>query len=111
MGEKFLEIDKIYKPWYSPAGDSRGKLSSASDVETSPSFAEREQLYGDFNCVNPIVDFYSKGIEIFGQKTALRENQAVNRVNVRRMIIYIKKLIKLALDGMLFEPNNPDVVS
>lgn len=108
MGEKFLEIDKIYKPWYSPAGDSRGKLSSASDVETSPSFAEREQLYGDFNCVNPIVDFYSKGIEIFGQKTALRENQAVNRVNVRRMIIYIKKLIKLALDGMLFEPNNPD---
>jgi len=107
LGEKLIEVDTVYKPWAAPAGEARGKLT-ANDSETSPSFAEREELYGDFNCINPIVDFYSKGLIIYGQKTAAREDVAVNRINVRRMVIYIKKLIKKALDSMLFEPNNTE---
>jgi len=89
------------------AGDSRGKII-AYDYETSPSFAQREILYGDFNAVNPIVNFTAKGLEIYGQKTLLRENSALNRVNVRRMVIYAKKLIRRAMEGVVFEPHNAD---
>jgi len=107
IAEKYMEIDRNYGPWYAPAGDTRGKIY-ASDYEMSPSFAQRELIYGDFNAVNPFVNFASKGLLVYGQKTLLRENSALNRVNVRRMVIYIKKLIKRAMDSMLFEPHNPE---
>jgi hypothetical protein len=107
IAEKFMEIDRNYGPWYAPAGDNRGRIS-ASDYETSPSFAQRELIYGDFNAVNPFVNFSSKGLLVYGQKTLLRQNSALNRVNTRRMVIYIKKLVKRAMDSMLFEPHNPD---
>lgn len=107
IAEKYMEIDRLYGPWYAPAGNSRGRIS-ASDYETSPSFSQRELIYGDFNAVNPFVNFSSKGLLIYGQKTLLRENSALNRVNTRRMVIYIKKLVKTAMDSMLFEPHNPD---
>lgn len=107
IAEKFMEVDRLYGPWYAPAGDSRGRIS-ASDYETSPSFSQRELIYGDFNAVNPFVNFTSKGLLVYGQKTLIRSNSAVNRVNTRRMIIYIKKLVKQAMDSMLFEPHNPD---
>lgn len=107
IAEKYMEIDRNYGPWYAPAGDNRGRIS-ASDYEVSPSFAQRELIYGDFNAVNPFVNFASKGLLVYGQKTLLRQNSALNRVNTRRMVIYIKKLIKRAMDSMLFEPHNPD---
>lgn len=107
IAEKYMEIDRNYGPWYAAAGDNRGRIS-ASDYETSPSFAQRELLYGDLNAVNPFVNFASKGLLIYGQKTLLRANSALNRVNTRRMVIYIKKLVKKAMDSMLFEPHNPD---
>ena len=107
IAEKFMEVDRLYGPWYAPAGDTRGKIN-ASDYEASPSFLQREVLYGDFNAVNPIVNFVSKGLEIYGQKTCIRENTALNRINVRRMIIFAKKLIKKSLETILFEPHNPD---
>ncbi len=107
IAEKFMEVDRLYAPWFAPAGDLRGKITAA-DYESSPSFAQRELLYGDFNAVNPIVNFVSKGLEIYGQKTLLRENNSLNRINVRRMVIYAKKLIKKALESIVFEPHNPD---
>ena len=107
IAEKFMEVDRVYGPWFAPAGDLRGRLN-ASDYESSPSFSQRETLYGDFNAVNPIVNFVSKGLEIYGQKTLIRENTSLNRINVRRMIIFAKKLIKKALEAILFEPHNPD---
>lgn len=108
MAAKMVEIDRRFGPWYAVAGDTRGKISGASDIETSPSFAQREVLYGDLNAVNPIVNFVSKGVEVYGQKTLLRETTALNRVNVRRMVIYVKKLIKTAMEGIVFEPHNAD---
>lgn len=107
VAEKYMEIDRLYGPWYAVAGDTRGKII-AYDYETSPSFAQREILYGDYNAVNPIVNFSSKGLEIYGQKTLLRQNSALNRVSVRRMVIYAKKLIKRAMEGIVFEPHNAD---
>lgn len=107
VAEKLMEVDRLYGPWFAPAGDLRGKITAA-DYEASPSFAQREMLYGDFNAVNPIVNFVSKGLEIYGQKTLIRENVSLNRINVRRMIIFAKKLIKKALESIIFEPHNPD---
>jgi len=107
IAEKLMEVDRLYGPWAAPAGDLRGKITAA-DYEFSPSFAQREMLYGDFNAVNPIVNFVSKGLEIYGQKTLVRDNSSLNRVNVRRMIIFAKKLIKKALESIIFEPHNPD---
>ena len=107
IGEKYIEVDNRFAPWYAPAGDIRGRIV-ASDIETSPSQAKRDILYGDLNAVNPIVEFNSKGIEIYGQKTLYRANSAVNRINVRRTLIYIKKLVKTTMEGLVFEPHTPD---
>jgi uncharacterized protein len=107
VAAKYLEVDNVYGPWYAPAGDIRGRVV-ASDIETSPSFAQREVLLGDLNAMNPIVNFNAKGLEIFGQKTTYRVNSALNRVNVRRMVVYAKKLIKTAMDSIVFEPHNAE---
>jgi len=107
VAAKYLEVDNTYGPWYAVAGDARGKIS-AFDYEYSPSLAERDTMYGDLNALNPIVNFATKGLEIYGQKTLLRGTTALNRINVRRMVIYAKKLIKRAMDGLVFEPHNAD---
>jgi hypothetical protein len=107
LGEKLIYTDNNYGPWYAPAGDIRGLLN-AYNYEQSPSQADRDNLYGGLNAVNPIVNFASKGLEVYGQKTLSRTTSAINRINVRRMIIYIKKLIKNAINGLVFEPNNAD---
>lgn len=107
VGAKYIEVDSRFGPWFAPAGDTRGRLV-ASDIEASPSLPQRDLLYGDLNAVNPIVNFTAKGIEIYGQKTLYRANSAVNRVNVRRTLIYIKKLIKNAMEGIVFEPHTPE---
>ena len=107
VAEKYMEVDRLFGPWHAPAGDTRGRVV-AFDYEVSPSFPQRERIYGDQNAVNPFVNFSSKGLVIYGQKTLLRENSALNRVNTRRMVILIKKLVKRAMDSMLFEPHNPD---
>ena len=107
VAEKYMEVDRLYKPWFAPAGDTRGKIT-AFDYEATPSLVQREEMYGDLNAVNPIVNFVSKGLEIYGQKTLLRETSALNRVSVRRMVIYAKKYIKKALESVVFEPHNAD---
>ena len=107
IAEKLLQVDVNWGPWYAPAGDIRGKIT-AYDYEQSPSQSDRDQLYGDLNAINPIVNFAGKGLEVYGQKTLLRANSALNRLNVRRMVIYVKKLIKKAMDSMVFEPNTTD---
>lgn len=107
VAAKMIEVDNNFGPWYAPAGDIRGKIS-AFDYEGSPSLAERDTMYGDLNALNPIVNFASKGLEIYGQKTLLRATTALNRINVRRMVIYAKKLVKTAMDGLVFEPHNAD---
>lgn len=106
IGEKYIQTDNRFGPWYAPAGDTRGRLI-ASDIETSPSLPQRDVLYGDLNAMNPIVEFSAKGIIIYGQKTLYRANSAINRVNVRRTLIYIKKLVKNAMEGLIFEPHTP----
>ena len=106
IAELLMKTDRIYAPWYAAAGDVRGRIT-ASDYASSPSFPQREVLYGDLNCINPIVNFSSKGLEVYGNKTAVRSlTDPLNRLHIRRMANYIKKLVKVAMEGIVFEPHN-----
>ena len=99
--------DRVADPWQAPAGLNRGRLSSALSIELTTSLGERELLYGNGNVVNPIVDFANDGITIWGQKTTQRIASALDRVNVRRMMLYAEKVIATSIRFLVFEPNDP----
>jgi len=95
-----------YEPWYAPAGITRGRLNSALAVEYSPTEGERDLLYGNGNVVNPIVDFPQDGIIVFGQRTLQRVPTALDRVSVRLLMTFLKKLLTRTLRQFIFEPND-----
>lgn len=97
---------RVAEMWFAPAGLNRGRLLTALDVEYSPTQGERDLLYGYNNAVNPIVDFPQDGITIWGQRTLQRSDTALDRVNVRMLMIYLKKVLVRTLRFFLFEPND-----
>lgn len=98
--------DSVAYPWFAPAGLNRGIMQNIINLERSPSQGERDVLYGNRNCVNPIVKFAGTGIVIWGQKTTQRKCTALDRINVRRLLNYLKKIISSASRYYLFEPND-----
>jgi|10_taG_2_1085330.scaffolds.fasta_scaffold08693_3 hypothetical protein len=101
--------DRVKAPWFAPAGFNRGGLSTGiaglpvfgvTDKLTSK---DRDKLY-DAN-INPIASFPNEGIVIFGQKTLQVTRSALDRINVRRLLIFVKKGISHIAKDMLFEPN------
>jgi hypothetical protein len=102
-GEKNSEL------WFAPAGFSRGGLSAGASgvpvigVRQRLTSEERDTLY-DAN-VNPIASFPSEGIVIFGQKTLQVSASALDRINVRRLMIFLKKEISRFAANILFEQN------
>lgn len=91
-------------PWYAPAGWNRGKISSAVGIEYSANQGDRDVLYP--KRINSIVNFSGKGLVIWGQKTTQVASSAFDRVNVRRMLLYIRKAISTAAVYLAFEQNN-----
>jgi phage tail sheath protein FI len=95
--------------WFAPAGFNRGGLSNGSsgltvlDVREKLSLKQRDALY-EVN-VNPIASFPSEGIVIFGQKTLQATSSALDRINVRRLAIYLKEKIAKISKSVLFDPN------
>ena len=63
-------------------------------------------MYSGGNVLNPIVNFPQNGIAIFGQRTSQRQPTALDRINVRRMMIYIKKVLLASTQRLVFEPND-----
>jgi hypothetical protein len=106
----FGYTERVAEPWFAPAGFSRGGLSDgstgivATGVSRRLTSKERDDLYG-VN-VNPIAQFPQEGVVIFGQKTLLAEASALDRVNVRRLLIFVKKEISRIANTTLFQPNN-----
>jgi phage tail sheath protein FI len=93
--------------WFAPAGINRGIVPGITDVYQRPSLEERDLMYGNYNCVNPIVQFNDvDGFVVWGQKTLQRRPTALNRVNVRRCMFYLEKKIKAAVKTLLFDPND-----
>ncbi len=93
------------KEWFPPAGTRRGKVTGSSDVRFSPGQPDRNALQVGQN-INPIVKFIKEGIHVFGQKTLLRSNSALNRVHVRRMLLSVERSVLDAAKTIVFEPGD-----
>ena len=95
--------------WFAPAGFNRGGLTEGSagvpviQTRTRLTSGDRDDLY-EAN-INPIATFPSEGIVIFGQKTLQVTPSALDRINVRRLMIFVKKRISQIAAGLLFDPN------
>lgn len=106
----YARSDAIGAPWFAPAGLSRGVVPGVLDVFSRPSLAERDSMYGNRNAVNPIIQFVDvDGFLLWGQKTLQRTPTALDRVNVRRMLLYIEKRIKADTRNLLFEPHDQNL--
>lgn len=102
----FARTAAVAEQWFAPAGPNRGRLLTPIDVEFNPSQGERDVLYGSGNAVNPIVKFVQEGITVYGQRTLQRASTALDRVNVRMLLIFLKKNLTITLRHFLFEPND-----
>jgi len=99
--------DFLSAPWFAPAGMNRGIVPAITDVYNRPTLAERDLMYGNRNCINPIVHFNDvDGFLVWGQKTLQRRPTALDRVNVRRLMFYLEKRIRSASRQLLFDPND-----
>jgi hypothetical protein len=102
----FARTERDAEQWFAPAGLRRGRVLSALDVEYNPTLGERDALYGSGNAVNPIVNFVRDGITIWGQRTLSRTSSALDRINVRMLLIFIKKNLAVTLRNFVFEQND-----
>ena len=92
-------------PWFSPAGTARGAVLNAVKLAYNPSQAQRDRLYSAR--INPVIFTPGGGITLFGDKTALNKSSAFDRINVRRLFIYLEEAIKGAARDVMFEFNDP----
>jgi phage tail sheath protein FI len=100
--------DYVANPWSAPAGLQRAILQDALDVEHSANQGERDYMYSNGNVVNPVVNFPGQGIVVWGQRTSQRQTTALDRINVRRLVLYLRKAIATAVRPLVFEPNDSD---
>ena len=95
--------DNLSAPWYAPAGLNRGALDIAVQTERKLTQANRDTLYE--SAVNPIATFPNAGVVVYGQKTLQKKASALDRVNVRRLLIAAKKFIASTTKFLVFENN------
>ena len=95
--------DRAGEAWFAPAGLSRGGLSTVLRAERKLTNGNRNTLYTDN--VNPIATFPNTGVVVFGQKTLQKAASALDRVNVRRLLIALKGFITQIADNLVFEQN------
>ena len=91
-------------PWFSPAGTARGTILNAVKLAYNPNQTQRDTLYS--NRINPIIFSPGAGIVLFGDKTGFGKASAFDRINVRRLFIYLENAIKAAARDQLFEFND-----
>ena len=95
--------DRAGEAWFAPAGLNRGGLSTVIRAERNLTNGNRDTLYQDN--VNPIATFPNTGVVVFGQKTLQKKASALDRVNVRRLLIELKSFISQIGDQLVFEQN------
>jgi phage tail sheath protein FI len=101
----YARSDKKTHVWYAPAGIDRGRVFNALSLGYKTSRGERDVLYPEG--VNVIASFPDSGINIWGQKTLQSQPSALDRVNVRRLMMFIEEAIAESSRFVVFEPNNP----
>ena len=100
------KTDDVAQPWFAPAGFTRGTLETIQAIDVRLNAADRDTLYEAR--INPIANFPNKQFVIFGQKTSQLARTALDRVNVRRLVLEVKRRVELIAQGLLFEQNNSE---
>jgi phage tail sheath protein FI len=96
--------DRVAFPWFAPAGFNRAALNFVKNVEVRLSAEDRDNLYT--TRINPIATFPREGFVIWGQKTLQVAKSALDRINVRRLLLEVKRIIGGIALNLVFEPNN-----
>ena len=91
-------------PWFSPAGTARGGILNAVKLAYNPTKVQRDRLYSAR--INPVIFSPGSGIILFGDKTGLAKASAFDRINVRRLFIYLEQAISAAAKDVMFEFND-----
>jgi phage tail sheath protein FI len=99
----YANNDRTSEAWFAPAGINRGGLGNVRQAERKLTQANRDTLYT--GKVNPIATFPGRGVVVFGQKTLQTQASALDRVNVRRLLIELKSFISQISDNLVFEQN------
>ena len=102
----FAANDRVAAEWFAPAGLNRGGLIGAVSVQNRLTQSEKDSLYE--NKVNPIVQFPGQGIVVFGQKTLQDRPSALDRINVRRLLLTVRKYIASSSRYLVFEQNTSE---
>ena len=100
----YAYTDKVTEPWFAPAGINRGGLSTVIRAASKLSQGTRDSLYQ--GKINPIATFPGQGVVVYGNKTLQTKASALDRVNVRRLMIALKRYIGQIANGLVFEQNN-----
>ena len=100
----YAYTDKVSEPWFAPAGINRGGLSTVIQAERRLSQSDRDTLYNAN--INPIATFPGTGVVVYGQKTLQKKASALDRVNVRRLLISLKSYISQVSLNLVFEQNS-----
>ena len=103
IGGVYAYNDSVSEPWFAPAGINRGGLSQVVRAEQKLSSTQRDTLYT--GRVNPIATFPGQGVVVYGQKTLQVKASALDRVNVRRLLISLKSYISQVANNLVFESN------
>jgi phage tail sheath protein FI len=99
----YANNDRIGQEWFAPAGLNRGGLTEVLEARTRLTNLERDDLYE--NRINPIATFPGQGVVVFGQKTLQGKPSALDRINVRRLLINLRKFIASSSRFLVFEQN------
>jgi phage tail sheath protein FI len=100
--------DSVGFPWYAAAGFARGSLSSTQSTTLTLSKPDLDTLYDAR--INPITNFSNTGFVVWGQKTLQLAANALDRVNVRRLLLEIRRAVRLVGNTLLFEPNRVETL-
>jgi len=103
IGGVYAYNDSVSEPWFAPAGINRGGLTNVVRAERQLPAASRDALYEEN--INPIATFPGTGVVVYGQKTLQRQASALDRVNVRRLLIALKSYIGQVAQTLVFEQN------
>jgi phage tail sheath protein FI len=101
-----VQTDNEVGPWRAAAGFKHGKVS-ATGLEYNPRREDRDELLGGSNRVNPLSDFQSVGVVVYGNRTLSRVSGPLDSLHVLSMLVYVKKLIATSVQYLQFEPNDP----
>lgn len=106
----FSKNDAVAYPWFAPAGFTRGALDTTNDPVVRLSKANMDALYSAN--INPIVSFAgSSGPVVWGQKTVLARQSSLDRVNVRRLLISLRREVRRIANKILFEQNKESTLA